>query len=83
MRNPWRTVGGTDIAELVDRQTFAEGILRTDKDDITLFQFGITLSPQEVIDIHEALVKVQISSLLELEIFQPFHASMSGEFENK
>ena len=78
-----RAVGGTYVAELVDRQAFVEGILRTDKDDIALFQFRITLSSQEVIDIHKALVKVQISSLLELEIFQPFHASMNGEFENK
>ena len=51
-----RTVGGTYVAELVDRQAFVEGILRTDKDDIALFQFGIALAAQKVIDIHEALV---------------------------
>ncbi|WP_455157168.1 hypothetical protein [Treponema socranskii] len=51
-------------AEGINGQAFAEGILRTDKDDIALFQFGIALAAQKVIDIHEALIKVRISSLL-------------------
>ena len=48
-------VGGTYVTKLIDRQTSTEGILRTDKDDVALFQFGIALSSQEVIDIHKAL----------------------------
>ena len=51
-------------AEGINGQAFAEGILRTDKDDIAFFQFGIALAAQKVIDIHEALIKVRISSLL-------------------
>ena len=43
-------------AESIYGQAFAEGILRTDKDDVALFQVGVALSSQEVIDIHEALV---------------------------
>ncbi|WP_277055315.1 hypothetical protein [Treponema socranskii] len=31
-------------AEGINGQAFAEGILRTDKDDIALFQFGIALA---------------------------------------
>ena len=44
------------IAESINGQVFAEGILRTDKDDIAFFQFGIALAAQKVIDIHEALI---------------------------